>query len=52
MGMKILLIIIGILLFLFGILDMMNEDDKLENIMTPLYEFIIGFILFMLGILI
>ena len=52
MGMKILLIIIGILLFLFGILDMMNEEEKLKNITRPLYEVIGGFILFMLGILI
>lgn len=50
--MKILLIIIGIILFLFGMLDMMNEENKLENIMTPLYEFIGGFILFMIGFLI
>ena len=50
--MKILLIIIGIILFLFGMLDMMNEENKLENIMTPLYEFIGGFILIMIGFLI
>ena len=50
--MKILLIIIGIILFLFGMLDMMNEENKLENIMAPLYEFIGGFILFMIGFLI
>lgn len=50
--MKILIIIIGIILFLFGMLDMMNEENKLENIMTPLYEFIGGFILIMIGFLI
>jgi hypothetical protein len=50
--MKILLIIIGIILFLFGMLDMMNEENKLENITTPLYEFIGGFILIMIGFLI
>ena len=52
MGMKILLLIIGVILFLFSVLDIMNKDDKLGNIMTPLYELIIGFILFMLGIFI
>lgn len=52
MGMKILLIIIGILLFLFGILDMMNEEEKLANITRPLYEFLGGLILIMLGFLI
>ena len=49
MGMKILLIIIGILLFLFGMLDMMNEEEKLANITRPLYEFLGGLILIMLG---
>lgn len=52
MSMKILLIIIGISLFLFGILDMMNEEEKLANIRRPLYEFLGGLILFMLGLLI
>lgn len=50
--MKILLLIIGIILFLFSVLGMMNEDDKFENIMTSLYELIIGFILFIIGIFI
>lgn len=52
MSMKILLIIIGILLFLFGILDMMNEEEKLANITRPLYEFLGGLVLIMLGFLI
>lgn len=51
-GMKILLIIIGILFFLFGMLDMMNEEEKLVNITRPLYEILGGLILFMLGFLI
>ena len=50
--MKILLLIIGIILFLFSVLDIMNEDVELKNIMTPLYKLIIGFILFIIGIFI